>query len=134
SGKPIILISDGHLSHETPEMHILAFNNDIILYVLPPHTTHKLQPLDVGVFGPFQKHWLCHCEDSAIRGSPVTRHNVVEHYMEIRNKHLTANCIQAAFKHSGMWPIDRSVFDDTDYATACTFQAVPTVPFSYPRN
>ncbi|KIJ28417.1 hypothetical protein M422DRAFT_54615 [Sphaerobolus stellatus SS14] len=33
-----------------------------------------------------------------------------------------------------MWPIDRSVFDDTDYATARTFQAVPTVPFSYPRN
>ncbi|KIJ25534.1 hypothetical protein M422DRAFT_96086, partial [Sphaerobolus stellatus SS14] len=57
SGKPILLISEGHQSHETPEMHALAFNNCIILYYLPPKTTHKLQPLDVGVFGPLQLAW-----------------------------------------------------------------------------
>ncbi|KIJ34762.1 hypothetical protein M422DRAFT_263115 [Sphaerobolus stellatus SS14] len=46
SGKPILLISDGHQSHETPEMRLLAFENLVILLSLPPKTTHKLQPLD----------------------------------------------------------------------------------------
>ncbi|KIJ25042.1 hypothetical protein M422DRAFT_147688, partial [Sphaerobolus stellatus SS14] len=57
SGQPILLVSDGHQSHETSEMHQLAFDNEIILLSLPPHCTHKLQPLDVGVFGPFQQAW-----------------------------------------------------------------------------
>ena len=83
SGRPILLVSDGHQSHETPEMHFLAFENNVILFSLPPHTTHKLQPLDVEVFGPFQKAWVKKCEDWAIMGDPVTRLNVVEHYIEV---------------------------------------------------
>jgi hypothetical protein len=29
-----------------------ADQNRIMLHVMPPHSTHRLQPLDVGVFGP----------------------------------------------------------------------------------
>ncbi|KIJ48785.1 hypothetical protein M422DRAFT_91853, partial [Sphaerobolus stellatus SS14] len=57
SGKPVLLISDGHGSHESNEMLKKAFTCNILLLSLPPHTTHKLQPLDVGVFGPLQKAW-----------------------------------------------------------------------------
>lgn len=57
-GKPILLIYDGHGSHETHPMHQLAVNNNIILLSLSPHTTHKLQPLDVRVFGPFWHAWV----------------------------------------------------------------------------
>jgi len=85
SGKPILLVSDGHQSHETCEMHQLAFVNNIILLSLPPHCTHKLQPLDVGVFGPFQKAWVKICEDWAIENDPVTRFNVVERYMQVNS-------------------------------------------------
>jgi hypothetical protein len=31
--------------------------NDIAFVCLPPHSTDKLQPLDVGVFGPLKKVW-----------------------------------------------------------------------------
>jgi DDE superfamily endonuclease/Tc5 transposase DNA-binding domain len=63
SGKPILLIYDGHGSHETTELIKLARENNIILFCLPPHTTHKLQPLDVGVFGPFQRAWADRCDE-----------------------------------------------------------------------
>jgi DDE superfamily endonuclease len=53
STNPILLIYDGHGSHERYNLLHLAQDNNIILFALPPHTTHKLQPLDVGVFGPF---------------------------------------------------------------------------------
>jgi hypothetical protein len=45
SGKPILLIYDGHGSHNTLELIELAREHNIILFCLPPHTTHKLQPL-----------------------------------------------------------------------------------------
>ena len=61
SGKPILLIFDGHGSHITNNM-MEAVKNKIELLCLPPHTTHKLQPLDVGVFGPLQRKWAKQCD------------------------------------------------------------------------
>ncbi|KAI4520798.1 DDE-domain-containing protein, partial [Schizophyllum commune Loenen D] len=65
TGEKILLIFDGHGSHTTPEIIDLAIENNIILYCLPAHTTHKLQPLDVGVFGPFSDAWIRKCNDWA---------------------------------------------------------------------
>ncbi|KIJ36561.1 hypothetical protein M422DRAFT_179275 [Sphaerobolus stellatus SS14] len=50
--KLILLIFDGHGSHEAPEMIDYAYEHGIILGELPPHTTHHLQSLDVSIFGP----------------------------------------------------------------------------------
>ena len=41
---------DGHCSHISLELIQLAQENDIHLLCLPSHTSHLLQPLDVGVF------------------------------------------------------------------------------------
>ena len=48
--RPVLLIEDGHSSHISLEVIKLAKENDIHLLCLPVHTTHLLQPLDVGVF------------------------------------------------------------------------------------
>ncbi|KIJ39129.1 hypothetical protein M422DRAFT_99225, partial [Sphaerobolus stellatus SS14] len=97
---------DGHQSHETPEMHRLAFDNEIILFSIPPHCTHMLQPLDVGVFGPFQRAWTENCIDASIDCDPVTRYNFAKRYMKIREISVTPKIIQSAFERSGLWPIN----------------------------
>jgi len=48
--KPRVLICDGFGTHETLEVLEFCFENNIILCRLPSHTSHKLQPCDVGVF------------------------------------------------------------------------------------
>ena len=40
---------DGHASHINFELKRLSESNNIILFRLPAHTSHFLQPLDVGV-------------------------------------------------------------------------------------
>ena len=52
SSKMILLIYNGHKSHKMIELREAAEQHDIQLYHLPAHTSHCLQPLDVGVFGP----------------------------------------------------------------------------------
>ena len=47
--RPVLLILDGHVSHVSYEVRMLAVKNQIHLFKLPPHCTHALQPLDVGV-------------------------------------------------------------------------------------
>ncbi|KAJ8959213.1 hypothetical protein NQ318_022475 [Aromia moschata] len=51
---PVLLILDGHLSHtKNLDVILKARENFVTLLCLPPYTTHKLQPLDVGVMFPF---------------------------------------------------------------------------------
>lgn len=50
-----LLILDGHNSHVTFNFVLTCHKKRIIPLCLPPHATHLLQPLDVGVFGPLQR-------------------------------------------------------------------------------
>jgi hypothetical protein len=55
--KPVLLTFDGHNSHLTFVTVKAAMDNKIILLCLPPHTSHRLQPLDVSFFRPFKIIW-----------------------------------------------------------------------------
>ncbi|XP_065664545.1 uncharacterized protein LOC136086192 [Hydra vulgaris] len=49
----VLLILDGHKFHtKNLEAIQLAIDNNVIILSLPPHTTHKLQPLDKAFFKP----------------------------------------------------------------------------------
>jgi len=45
-----MLIVDGHASHVTTKAIKFCLAHKIVLLCLPPHTTHILQLLDVGIF------------------------------------------------------------------------------------
>lgn len=55
--RPVLLFVDGHKSHMTMELSEFCENNKIILYALPPNTTHIMQPADVSVFKPLKSEW-----------------------------------------------------------------------------
>ena len=50
-----LLIVDGHSSHVNMRFIDYCDQHRIILVILPPHSTHRLQPLDVGIFSPLSK-------------------------------------------------------------------------------
>jgi DDE superfamily endonuclease/Tc5 transposase DNA-binding domain len=56
-GEYRLLICDGHDSHITGEWVAHCMDNNIILAILPPHSSHLTQPLDVGVFGSLRNIW-----------------------------------------------------------------------------
>jgi len=49
-----LLLTDGHSSHLTAKFIAYCLKNTIDLVVLPPHSTHILQPLDVTIFSPLK--------------------------------------------------------------------------------
>jgi hypothetical protein len=53
-GRQILLLMDNSETHITVDIILFCRENGIIMLSFPPHTSHKLQPLDVGVFGPFK--------------------------------------------------------------------------------
>ncbi len=49
--QPVLLLVDNHSTHYTPEVTRSAASKGVIMFCLPPHTTHDAQPLDVSFFG-----------------------------------------------------------------------------------
>lgn len=54
-GQRRLLIVNGHGSHLSARFVQFCLSHNIDLLVLPPHTSHVLQPLDVGVFKDLKK-------------------------------------------------------------------------------
>ena len=55
SSRRRLLIIDGHSSHVNWGFVSCAEDFRILLLVLPPHTIHQLQPLDVDLFSPLSQ-------------------------------------------------------------------------------
>ena len=70
--RPIMLLTDGHKSHLTLDVVDLCIQNKIILFCLPPHTTHALQPLDVAVFKSLKDYF-----SKTVRALCFTKRNFV---------------------------------------------------------
>jgi hypothetical protein len=57
-----MLLLDGHESHCTLEFIEFCVTKKIILLILPPYTTHLLQPLNVAIFQPLAKYYSVEVE------------------------------------------------------------------------
>ena len=51
-----VLILDGHGSHVIDEFLGYFIQHKIVLLILPPHTSHLTQPLNVAIFSPLKKY------------------------------------------------------------------------------
>ena len=56
--QPRLLIVDGHGSHIRADFIAHCMENNIDLLVMPPHYSHLLQPLNVGVFSAFKRAYV----------------------------------------------------------------------------
>jgi hypothetical protein len=54
-GKRRLLLLDGYGSHLTVRFIAFCLDKNIDLVCLLPHTSHLLQPLDIGVFSPLKR-------------------------------------------------------------------------------
>ena len=60
-GPKTLILYDGNMSHIHLTVAKLAEDNNVILFVLPPHSSHLTQQLDVGISGPFESMYRIEC-------------------------------------------------------------------------
>jgi len=130
-----LLIFDGHSSHDSDEADKLTGENNIQLIRLPSHTTHKLQPLDVGLFGPMQAAWRKQCKDYTIRTlDEMPLAQLVREYLEARTRVMKESNITSAWKKSGIRSLDPDSFGPGDYGPAQLTSTNTFLPPSYPQT
>lgn len=114
----VLLVLDNHSSHVHINSLDFCKENGIVLLSFPPHCSHKLQPLDRSVYGPFKKAVNTAC-DSWMRNHPGQTMTIYDIPSIIRNAMplaFTPSNIQAGFQKTGIYPFNRDIFQEIDFA------------------
>lgn len=119
--RPLLLVMDGHSTHYCPEVIKIAAAEGILLFTLPPHTTHLTQPMDKGCFGPLKSSWrqVCHEFITKNPGKQITRFEFSQLFSKAWYQGMTMANIVSGFRVTGICPFDRSAckLPDEDVAS-----------------
>jgi hypothetical protein len=106
-----MLVLDGHASHISTKAIDFCVENKIVLACLPPHSTHLLQPLDVGVFCPLATHYRNGLQSYTRLGASysIDKVDFIHLYQEARAKTLVPEIIRKSWAKTGLFPYDPQV-------------------------
>ncbi|XP_013859198.1 uncharacterized protein zgc:113274 [Austrofundulus limnaeus] len=114
----VLLILDNHPSHLSVESVNFCRSSGIVLLSLPPHCSHKLQPLARTVYGPFKKAVNTAC-DSWMRSHPGMTMTIYDIPSIVKDSLLlsaTPSNVQEGFRCTGIWPFKRDIFQDREFS------------------
>ena len=117
---PILLLLDNHASHVTLKAVNFCRNNNIKMLGLPPHTTQRLQPLDVGFFGPLKTFYSQACDNFMVSnsGRAITETKVGHLFEKAYSKAATVGNATKGLKACGIEPFNDNIFSEEDFAAS----------------
>ncbi|RVE52221.1 hypothetical protein evm_003140 [Chilo suppressalis] len=115
---PSLLIMDNFEAHICIEAITLAKENGVTILTVPPHSTGKLQPLDVAIFKSFKVAYNAAIDSWLMRnpGKTFSIYEVAQCIKEAHMKSMTPANICSAFQATGIYPYNRDIFTDIDFA------------------
>ena len=112
--KPVILFLDGHKTHLVMQLSVKCNELGIILYLLPPNTTHILQPADVGPFKPLKQYYRQAVHERQVQDPNkfIRRHDVGPIMSNVLKK-VSIESIVRGFRKCGLCPFNPDAVDYT---------------------
>lgn len=106
-----LLLLDGHASHISTTTLQFCLEHKIVLLCLPSHSTHLLQPLDVGIFAPLATAYKKGIQERS-RFSviySIDKVDFVEVYQAARKTAIIPENVQKAWQATGIHPFNPQV-------------------------
>ncbi|CAK1602061.1 unnamed protein product [Parnassius mnemosyne] len=118
--KKVLLLLDNHESHKYYPALEYASKNSVIILSLAPHTTHKMQPMDVAVYGPLKTYFEREINtfQKAHPGRIVNQYDVARLLSPAFLKSAVAINAVHGFERPGIWPVNKYAFGDEDFEPA----------------
>ena len=105
SGAYRLLVMDGHESHHSTEFELFCQDRKIITLCMPPHSSHILQPLNVGCFGALKKAYGRKIEGlMKSHITHITKADFLPAFFAAFQSAMTENNIRGAFRGAGLVP------------------------------
>lgn len=121
---PVLLVLDNHVSHCTLQAYIFCKENGIIVLTIPPHTSHRLQPLDVSFYSSLKSAYHNECDKflTSHPGEKITPNEVAELFSKAYSRVATPEKAIKGFSVTGLFPFNPDVFTEEDFAPAENLQ------------
>ena len=118
--KPKLLILDNHESNMSIRVASFAKEHGIVLVTIPLHTSHKLQPLDVAVYGPFKSFYNKACDRWLLNhpGQTLRIYDIAGLVGEAFPSAFTPTNIMKGFQVTGIIPFNEETFGEADFLSS----------------
>ena len=117
SDLPLLLILDNLEAHISLKALDIAKTNGIVMLTIPPHTSHRLQPLDKSVYDPFKTYYN-RALDGWMRSNPGKTASIYQIPGCVNDAFVSAMTpqnISSGFRSTGIFPYNRDVFTDAEF-------------------
>ena len=127
-----LLIIDGHGSHTSEEFMTICYLNHIYLLFIPAHTSHVLQPLDLGCFSSLKAAYRRILgEHTALTDtSKVGKANFLEFYARAREVGFQEKNIRSGWKATGLYPKNVTKPLNSQWVVVSKSPTTPFIPFT----
>ena len=108
--KQHLLLMDSYNSHTFNYQFLKLMNdNKIVVLAFPSHTTHVMQPLNDVPFAQLKSAWheAIWLHVRSVCTKKLSKGEFFKIFVPCWKKAVTAQNIQAGFRHTGVWPVDR---------------------------
>ena len=101
-----LLIVDGHGSHTLDKFMTICYLNNVYLLFLPAHTSHVLQPLDLGCFSSLKAAYQRQIGEfnTLTDKTKIGKAKFLEFYSKARQIGLNKTNIQSGWRATGLYP------------------------------
>ncbi|XP_040006665.1 uncharacterized protein LOC120802667 isoform X2 [Xiphias gladius] len=115
--RPLLLIFDGHKSPVNLEVVEAARKEDVILLCLPPHCSHILQPLDMGLFVLLRQRFAALIGDGCATDthfaiSKKEFSGVFKGTYQVAKEEEGVRIVKEGFRKCGIYPLNHFVINE----------------------
>lgn len=117
---PVLLIVDNHVTHCTLAAYNFCRENGISMLTIPPHTSHRIQPLDVTFYFPLKSAFNNEC-DKYLKShafEKITPYEIAELFNKAYSRIATPEKAIKGFEATGIFPLNPDVFTNEDFLPA----------------
>ena len=114
------VILDNHSSHIYLPAINYARRHGIEFLTIPPHTSHRLQPLDRTFFGPLKTFYSQEAEKCIVNhpGRRITEFEITKLFQAAYERATTMQNSVSRFQSTGIVPFNPNILGDSDFAPA----------------
>lgn len=127
---PVLLILDNHSSHISITIYEFCKNHGIVMLSIPPHTSHRLQPLDLTFFAALKSAYSRQCNlflkrkiTCPEKENKLTPYDISEIFKLAYEQVANVEKGVSGFAAAGIFPMNPEKFTEDDFAPAENFNS-----------